>query len=137
MRHKISGRKLGRTTSERKALFKNMANSLITHEQIVSTLPKAKELRSYADKLITLAKKGTLSHRRQAFSLLRDETTVAKLFSTLGQRYKERDGGYTRVLKYGFRNGDNAPMAIIELVERDVSAKGALDRVRMVQEASK
>lgn len=137
MRHKMSGRKLGRTTSERKALFKNMANSLINHEQIVSTLPKAKELRSYADKLITLAKKGTLSNRRQAFALLRDESTVAKLFSTLGERYKERNGGYTRVLKYGFRKGDNAPMAIIELVERDVNAKGAIDRARTVAEAAK
>lgn len=137
MRHKISGRKLGRTTSERKALFKNMANSLINHEQIVSTLPKAKELRSYADKLITLAKKGTLAHRRQAFALLRDESTVAKLFSTLGERYKERNGGYTRVLKYGFRKGDNAPMAIIEFVERDLNSKGAIDRTRAVQEATK
>ncbi|MDR0484105.1 MAG: 50S ribosomal protein L17 [Alphaproteobacteria bacterium] len=136
MRHKISGRKLGRTTSERNALFKNMANSLITHEQIVSTLPKAKEMRSYADKLITLAKKGTLSHRRQAFALLRDESTVAKLFSTLGARYKDRNGGYTRVLKYGFRKGDNAPMAIIEFVERDVAAKGAADKLRESQKVA-
>ncbi len=137
MRHKISGRKLGRTTSERKALFKNMANSLINHEQIVSTLPKAKELRSYADRLITMAKKGTLSHRRQAFALLRDESTVAKLFSILGDRYKERNGGYTRVLKYGFRKGDNAPMAVIEFVERDLDAKGSLDKTRLLQENSK
>ncbi len=134
MRHKISGRKLGRTTSERNALFRNMASALISNEQIVSTLPKAKELRSYVDKLITLAKKGTLSHRRHAFALLRDDSVVAKLFSTIGDRYKSRNGGYTRVLKYGFRKGDNAPMAIIELVDRDVNAKGLADRQRIEAE---
>ena len=128
MRHKISGRKLGRTTSERNALFRNMASSLIVNEQIKSTLPKAKELRSFMDKLITLSKKGTLSHRRQAFAILRDDAIVAKLFSSLADRYKERNGGYTRVLKFGFRKGDNAPMDIIELVDRDIEAKGLADR---------
>lgn len=127
MRHKLSGRKLGRTTSERKALFKNMAIALIINEQIKSTLPKAKELRSYVDKLITLGKKGTLAHKRKAFALLRHDEAVHKLFSALGSRYQERNGGYTRVLKSGFRTGDNAPMAIIEFVDRDVNAKGSKD----------
>ena len=126
MRHKISGRKLNRNSASRKSLFKNLANALINHEQIKSTLPKAKELRSYVDKLITLGKKGTLNDRRKAFSLLRDEANVAKLFSILKDRYDSRNGGYTRVLKYGFRKGDNAPMAIIELVDRDSSAKGSV-----------
>ncbi len=125
MRHKISGRKLGRTTSERKALFKNMATALITHEQIISTLPKAKELRSHVEKLITLGKKGTLANRRRAFAILRDDNVVSKLFASLSQRYKDRNGGYTRVLKFGFRKGDNAPMAIIEFVDRDLNAKGS------------
>ncbi|MFL1780821.1 50S ribosomal protein L17 [Candidatus Hepatincolaceae symbiont of Richtersius coronifer] len=128
MRHKISGRKLGRTSSERKALFKNMATSLILHEQIKSTLPKAKELRSYVDKLITLGKKGSLSNRRQAFALLRDEDSVTKLFTLLNTRYQDRNGGYTRVVKFGFRKGDNAPMAIIELVDKDINAKGLKDK---------
>jgi large subunit ribosomal protein L17 len=136
MRHKISGRKLGRTTSERKALFKNLANSLIVNEQIVSTLPKAKELRSYVDKLITLGKKGDLSNRRRAFALLRDDEVVSKLFSSLKDRYKDRNGGYTRVLKLGFRKGDNAPIAVIELVDRDESAKGAKDRLLLEKKAS-
>lgn len=127
MRHKLSGRKLGRTSSERKALFKNMANALIINEQIKSTLPKAKELRSYVDKLITLGKKGTLSHKRKAFALLRNDESVHKLFSSLSDRYKERNGGYTRVLKNGFRTGDMAPMAVIEFVDRDVKAKGIKD----------
>jgi large subunit ribosomal protein L17 len=135
MRHNISGRKLGRTTSERNALFKNLANALISNEQIVSTLPKAKELRSYVDKLITLGKKADLAHRRRAFALLRDEETVSKLFSSLKDRYKDRNGGYTRVLKMGFRKGDNAPMAVIELVDRDVNAKGAKDRAFLEAQA--
>ena len=124
MRHKNSGRKLNKTTSHRKAMFANMAAALIKHEQIVTTLPKAKELRSFVDRLITLGKKGKLSDRRLAQSRLRDETMLKKLFDTLGPRYLERQGGYTRVLKAGFRYGDNAPMAVIELVDRDRSAKG-------------
>ncbi len=123
MRHRLKGRKLNRTSSSRKALFKNMANSLIKHEQIITTLPKAKELRSVVDKLITLGKRGELAQRRKAFSILRDKEMVVKLFSTLGERYKDRQGGYTRVLKAGFRYGDNAPMAVIELVDRDITAK--------------
>ena len=111
-------------------MFANMAVSLLTHEQINTTLPKAKELRRIADKMITLGKKGTLHSRRQAASFLRDDATILKLFSTLADRYKERPGGYTRVLKSGFRYGDSAPMAVIELVDRDQDAKGAEDRAR-------
>ena len=111
-------------------MFANMAVSLLTHEQINTTLPKAKELRRIADKMITLGKRGTLHCRRQAASFLRDDATVLKLFSTLADRYKERPGGYTRVLKSGFRYGDSAPMAVIELVDRDPDAKGAEDRAR-------
>ena len=117
-------RKLNRTASHRKALFVNMANALIKHEQIKTTLPKAKELKPVVDKLITLAKKGGLHRRRQAFSRLRDDVMVKKLFSVLAERYKERPGGYSRVLRAGYRYGDSAPMAIIELVERDEAAKG-------------
>jgi len=124
MRHGMSGRKLNRKSQHRKAMFSNMAAALIKHEQIKTTLPKAKELRSVVDKLITLGKKGTLHDRRRAFSMLRDDATTAKLFETLGPRYQDRNGGYTRVLKAGFRYGDAAPMAIIELVDRDVDAKG-------------
>jgi large subunit ribosomal protein L17 len=124
MRHKIAGRKLGRTTAERKSLYKNLANALFTHEQIITTLPKAKELRSYAERLITVSKTSNLANKRRAFATLRDEHTVKKLFTILNDRYKDRNGGYTRVLKYGFRKGDNAPMALIELVDRDESAKG-------------
>ena len=124
MRHGKSGRKLNRTSSHRKAMFANMAAALIKHEQIVTTLPKAKELRPIADKLITLAKKGDLHARRQAISKVRDVEMVGKLFETLGPRYEERKGGYTRVLKAGFRYGDNAPMAVIEFVDRDPEARG-------------
>ncbi len=124
MRHGKSGRKLNRTSSHRKAMFANMAAALIKHEQIVTTLPKAKELKPFTDKLITLAKKGDLHARRQAISKVRDEDQVKKLFDVLGERYKERSGGYTRVLKAGFRYGDSAPMAVIELVDRDPSARG-------------
>lgn len=131
MRHRKQGRKLNRTASHRKAMFANMAASLIEHEQIVTTLPKAKELRAVADKLITLGKRGDLHARRQAISRIRDVEQVKKLFDVLGPRYQERNGGYTRVLKAGFRFGDNAPMAVIELVDRDVEAKGAKDRARM------
>jgi len=124
MRHRKSGRKLNRTASHRKAMFANMAAALIKHEQIVTTLPKAKELRSVVDKLITLSKRGNLHSRRLAISRVRDEAMVAKLFETLGPRYKDRNGGYTRVLKAGFRYGDSAPMAVIELVDRDPEARG-------------
>jgi large subunit ribosomal protein L17 len=124
MRHGMSGRKLNRKSQHRKAMFSNMAAALIKHEQITTTLPKAKELRPVVDKLITLGKKGTLHDRRRAFALLRDDATTAKLFETLGPRYQDRNGGYTRVLKAGFRYGDAAPMAIIELVDRDEDAKG-------------
>ena len=125
MRHRISGRKLNRTSSHRKALFRNMSVALLKHEQIKTTLPKAKELRSIVDRLITLGKRDSLHARRQALSRLNnDKAIAAKLFSVLAQRYGQRDGGYTRVLKAGYRYGDNAPMAIIELVDRDEEAKG-------------
>jgi large subunit ribosomal protein L17 len=124
MRHGIKGRKLNRTTSHRKAMFANMAAALVKHEQIVTTLPKAKELKPFVEKLVTLGKKGTLASRRQAIATMRDETQAAKLFDTLAERYKDRQGGYTRVLKAGFRYGDNAPMAVIEFVDRDETAKG-------------
>ena len=119
MRHRMGARKLNRTSSHRKAMFSNMVVSLLVHEQIKTTLPKAKELRRVADKMITLGKRGTLHTRRQAFSFLRDDDAVSKLFSALAERYKDRSGGYTRVLKAGYRYGDNAPMAVIELVDRD------------------
>lgn len=131
MRHGIKGRKLNRTASHRKAMFANMAAALIEHEQIVTTLPKAKELRSVVDKLITMGKRGDLHARRRAISQIRDVEQVKKLFETLGPRYAERQGGYTRVLKAGYRYGDNAPMAVIELVDRDEDAKGLKDRERM------
>ena len=134
MRHGIAHRKLNRTASHRKAMFANMAASLITHEQIVTTLPKAKEMKPIMDKLITLAKKGDLSARRRAIAQVRDKDAVKKLFAVMGERYASRNGGYTRVLKAGFRHGDNAPMAVIELVDRDPEAKGAADRERMAAE---
>ncbi len=124
MRHGNAHRKLGRTSAHRTAMFANMAASLIKHEQIVTTLPKAKELRPFVEKLVTLAKRGDLHARRQAISQVRDITQVGKLFATLGPRYQERQGGYIRVLKAGYRHGDNAPMAVIEFVDRDVDAKG-------------
>ncbi|MEC9066952.1 MAG: 50S ribosomal protein L17 [Pseudomonadota bacterium] len=124
MRHKISGRKLQRKTGHRKALFRNMATALIKHEQILTTAPKAKELRPYVEKLITLAKRGGLSNRRLAMSRLGDETQLKKLFDVLAERYADRDGGYTRVIKAGYRDSDAAQMAVIELVDRDVEAKG-------------
>ncbi len=124
MRHGFAGRKLNRTSSHRKAMFANMAVALLKHEQIKTTLPKAKDLRRVVDRLITLGKRGDLHARRQAFSVLRDDATTAKLFGDLAERYKERPGGYTRVLKAGFRYGDMAPMGLIELVERDIEAKG-------------
>ncbi|WP_338445013.1 50S ribosomal protein L17 [Pelagerythrobacter marensis] len=124
MRHKISGRKLQRKTGHRKALFRNMAAALIKHEQILTTAPKAKELRPYVEKLITLAKRGGLSNRRLAMSRLGDETQLRKLFDVLAERYADREGGYTRVIKAGYRESDAAQMAVIELVDRDVEAKG-------------
>ncbi len=124
MRHRKSGRKLNRTSSHRKALFMNLAQALIKHEQIITTLPKAKELRAVTDKLITLGKKGGLANRRRALSRLQDEKMVEKLFSELAERYKQRPGGYTRVIRAGFRSGDAAPMAVIELVERNEEARG-------------
>lgn len=124
MRHRLSGRKFNRRSAHRKSMFNNMAASLIKHEQIKTTLPKAKDLRPLVDKLITLGKRGNLHARRQAWSVLRDDGLTRKLFDTLAARYSERPGGYTRVLKAGFRYGDNAPMAVIELVDRDPAAKG-------------
>ena len=125
MRHRKSGRKLNRTSSHRKAMFRNMAVALIKHEQIKTTLPKAKELRSFVDGLVTLAKRGTLHSRRQELAKLNNDSEItAKLFNVLAERYSERHGGYTRVLKAGFRYGDSAPLAFIELVERDENAKG-------------
>ncbi len=124
MRHKMAGRKLNRTCSHRKAMFANMASALIKHEQIKTTLPKAKDLRPIVEKLITVGKKGTVAARRQAFASLRDNAMVTKLVDVLAVRYKDRKGGYLRVLKAGYRYGDSAPMAIIEFVERDLEAKG-------------
>lgn len=130
MRHSGGYRHLNRTSDHRKAMFSNMAGSLIEHEQIRTTLPKAKELRSIVDKLITLGKKGDLAARRRAISRLHQDKHVKKLFDVLGPRYQDRKGGYTRVLKAGFRYGDSAPMAVIELVDRDMEAKGAADFAR-------
>ena len=124
MRHGKVHRKLNRTAEHRKAMFANMAASLIKHEQIITTLPKAKELRPIVEKLVTLAKKGGLSARRQAVAEIRDVTQVKKLFDVIGPRYKDRDGGYTRIIKAGFRYGDNAAKAVIEFIDRDVEAKG-------------
>jgi large subunit ribosomal protein L17 len=135
MRHGFALRKLNRTASHRKALFANMAGALIRHEQITTTLPKAKELRAVVDKLVTLGKKGGLANRRLAAAQLKEDDVVVKLFDTLADRYKDRKGGYTRVLKAGFRYGDNAPLAVIELVDRDEDAKGAIDRDRIEAQA--
>ncbi|HEU4986431.1 MAG TPA: 50S ribosomal protein L17 [Rhizobiaceae bacterium] len=134
MRHGKSGRKLNRTASHRKALFSNMAASLIEHEQIVTTLPKAKELRPIVEKLVTLGKRGDLHSRRQAISAIRSDALVKRLFETIAPRYASRNGGYLRIMKAGFRQGDNAPMAVIEFVDRDTSAKGAADRARLEAE---
>ena len=133
MNHGNGYRKLNRTSEHRKALWANMAGSLIEHEQIKTTLPKAKELKRVVDKLITLGKRGDLHARRMAASQLKQDIHVRKLFDVLGPRYKERQGGYSRILKAGFRYGDMAPMAIIELVERDEAAKGATDKIRVGQ----
>jgi large subunit ribosomal protein L17 len=124
MRHGNAHRKLGRTSAHRTAMFANMAASLIKHEQITTTLPKAKELRPFVEKLVTLAKRGDLHARRQAISSVRDVEQVGKLFATIGPRYKDRNGGYIRIMKAGHRYGDNAPVAVIEFVDRDVNEKG-------------
>ncbi|MEM1376097.1 MAG: 50S ribosomal protein L17 [Pseudomonadota bacterium] len=134
MRHRKAGRKLNRTSSHRKAMFANMAASLIEHEQIVTTLPKAKELRPIVEKLVTLGKRGNLHARRQAISQIQDQAQVRKLFDAIAKRYEDRNGGYLRIMKAGFRYGDSAPMAVIEFVDRDVDAKGAADRARMEAE---
>ena len=134
MRHGHGYRKLNRTHEHRKAMFANMVSSLIEHEQIKTTLPKAKELKRIADKIITLGKRGDLNSRRIATGELRQDAAVKKLFDTLAPRYKDRNGGYTRVLKAGFRYGDASPMAIVELVDRDPAAKGAADKARVAAE---
>jgi len=136
MRHGNSGRKLNRTSSHRKAMFANMAASLIVHEQIVTTLPKAKEIRPIVEKLVTLGKRGDLHARRQAISQIRDNDAVRKLFDVIATRYATRNGGYIRIMKAGYRTGDNAPMAVVEFVDRDVDAKGAADRARLAVEAA-
>ena len=135
MRHQNSGRKLNRTASHRKAMFANMAASLFEHEQIVTTLPKAKEIRPIVEKLVTLGKRGDLHARRQAISQIRDVAVVAKLFDAIATRYATRNGGYLRIMKAGYRRGDNAPLAVIEFVDRDASAKGAKDLARTEAEA--
>ncbi|PKA39835.1 50S ribosomal protein L17 [Rhizobium sullae] len=134
MRHGKAGRKLNRTASHRKAMFANMAASLITHEQIVTTLPKAKEIRPIVEKLVTLGKRGDLHARRQAISQIKDAAVVAKLFDTIASRYATRHGGYLRIMKAGFRQGDNAALAVIEFVDRDTFAKGAADKARTAAE---
>ena len=136
MRHQKAGRKLNRTASHRKAMFANMAASLITHEQIVTTLPKAKEIRPIVEKLVTLGKRGDLHARRQAISQIRDVAVVAKLFDAIASRYATRNGGYLRIMKAGYRQGDNAAMAVVEFVDRDVDAKGAADKARVEAEAA-
>ena len=134
MRHRMSGRKLNRSSAHRKSMFANMTASLLLHEQIKTTKPKAKDLRTFVDKMITLGKRGDLHARRQAMSFLRDKKVVSKLFDSLADRYKDRQGGYSRVLAAGYRYGDSAPMAIIELVDRDEDAKGAADKARVEAE---
>jgi large subunit ribosomal protein L17 len=134
MRHGRSGRRLNRTVSHRKALFSNMAASLIEHEQITTTLPKAKELRPIVEKLVTLGKRGDLHARRQAIAAIGSDTLAKRLFETIAPRYASRNGGYLRIMKAGFRHGDNAAMAVIEFVDRDTSAKGAADRARSAAE---
>ena len=134
MRHGNSGRKLNRTASHRKAMFKNMAASLVEHEQIVTTLPKAKEIRPIVERLVTLGKRGDLHARRQLISQVGSAELAGKLIATIAPRYANRNGGYLRIMKAGFRHGDNAPLAVIEFVDRDVSAKGATDHARVEAE---
>tara|TARA_B100000945_G_scaffold319661_1_gene327401 strand:+ start:301 stop:750 length:450 start_codon:yes stop_codon:yes gene_type:complete len=136
MRHKLAYRKLNKTTEHRKALFQNMLNSLIKYEQIVTTLPKAKELKPKIDKVITLGKKADLNNKKSLFSKLQDKTSVKKVFETFSKRYANRKGGYSRVLKAGFRTGDDAPMAVIELVDRDVNAR-KVDKPKKVESTKK
>ena len=136
MRHNLGYRKLNRTPEHRKALFKNMLNSLIKYEQIVTTLPKAKELKPLIDRVITIGKKNNLSNKKRLFSKLQDKKSVVKVFDVLSSRYQKRNGGYSRVLKAGFRYGDNAPMAVIELVDRDVEAK-KVDKPKKVEAKEK
>ena len=136
MRHKMAYRKLNRTTEHRKALFQNMLNSLIKYEQIITTLPKAKELKPKIDKVITLGKKSDLNNKKSLFSKLQDKKSVQKVFETFSKRYANRKGGYSRVLKAGFRTGDDAPMAVIELVDRDVNAR-KVDKPKKVESTKK
>jgi large subunit ribosomal protein L17 len=135
MRHGFRGRRFSRTASHRKAMFANLAQALITHEQITTTLPKAKDLRPVVEKLVTLGKRGDLHARRQAIAQIRDEDVVRKLFDVIAKRYAARNGGYLRIMKAGFRFGDAAPMAVIEFVERDIDAKGSADKVRVAANA--
>ena len=135
MRHRIKGRKLNRDSAHRKALFANLAKSLIEHEQIQTTVPKAKDLRPIVEKLVTLGKLGTLAARRNAIAKIGSEELVGKLFSVLAERFKDRNGGYTRIIKTGNRHGDNAPTAVIEFLDRDITAKGRTDRARVAEEA--
>lgn len=135
MRHGNAGRRFNRTQSHRKAMLANLASSLVEHEQIVTTLPKAKEIRPIVEKLVTLGKRGDLHARRQAIAQIKDQDAVRKLFDTIATRYANRNGGYLRIMKAGFRHGDNAAVAVIEFVERDVNAKGAADKARVAAEA--
>ncbi len=135
MRHKLGYRKLNKSSEHRKALFKNMLNSLIKYEQIITTLPKAKELKPQIDKVITLGKKNILSNKKKLFSKLQDKKSVVKVFDILSARYSKRKGGYSRVLKAGFRTGDDAPMAVIELVDRDANAK-KIDKPKKIESKS-
>ncbi len=134
MRHGFAGRRFSRTASHRKAMFANLAQALITHEQILTTLPKAKDLRPVVEKLVTLGKRGDLHARRQAIAQLRDEAVVRRLFDVIAKRYAARNGGYCRIMKAGFRYGDAAPMAVIEFVDRDGEARGAADKARHAAE---
>jgi large subunit ribosomal protein L17 len=134
MRHGFTGRRLGRSASHRSAMFANLAVSLIEHEQIVTTLPKAKDLRPIVEKLVTLGKRGDLHARRQVIAQIGNEGVVKRLFDTIAPRYATRNGGYLRIMKAGFRHGDNAPLAVIEFVDRDTAAKGAADRARVEAE---
>ena len=137
MRHGFAGRRFSRSASHRKAMFANLAVSLIEHEQIVTTLPKAKDLRPIVEKLVTLGKRGDLHARRQVIAQIGNEDVVKRLFDTIAPRYATRNGGYLRIMKAGFRRGDNAPLAVIEFVDRDISAKGAADRARLeIEEAA-
>lgn len=136
MRHGFAGRRFSRSSSHRKAMFANLAVSLIEHEQIVTTLPKAKDLRPIVEKLVTLGKRGDLHARRQVIAQIGNEGVVKRLFDTIAPRYATRNGGYLRIMKAGFRKGDNAPLAVIEFVDRDTSAKGAADRVRLEAEGA-